>query len=71
MTPKKKAEELINLYENYFEDYGYECNAQRCATIAVGEIIMNLVLLTHTTANTRTDLGIDYWSEVQEEIKNQ
>ena len=84
MTPKEKAKELINKFENLtisvpsieepgyiLSDIGYN-NKKECALIAVKELIED--------ANDWIDLGIvptpdlpqsrkDYWYEVKQEIE--
>ena len=70
MTPKEKAEELVEKYNDYLQQemqcivYVNQC--KQCAIIAVDEIIYehNLHL---------TQFGHDrilFWKEVKQEIKN-
>jgi hypothetical protein len=72
MTPKAKAEELINSYRiilmNEDTEYGNEilCTsiAKECALIAVDEILIIM--------NEEYFIGalkIDYWQEVKKEIE--
>lgn len=74
MTPKEKAEELVNkffiididsdIYDNFKMDYFY---AQRCALIAVYEIIR---ANPHSNPlNTNVYSTMDYWQEVKQEIE--
>lgn len=64
MTPKEKAEELINKFRSSESDDGYNDvrdihSAIRCALIAVDEIL-NVLFQHHK---------IDYWKEVKQEIE--
>lgn len=69
MTPKEKAIDLIEKFENYVDYQGDDCfnerekmliNAKRCALIAVDEII-NLDIDVNT-------LDYWWWQEVKQEI---
>lgn len=68
MTPKEKAEELVDKFENYsFMDIDQKTSsfstAKQCAIIAVDEIIK---VLWHTHKN---EIEFRYWQEVKQEIK--
>ena len=67
MTPKEKAEELFDKFNNPDRtNYPYYShNAQQCALIAVDEI-MN-VLDQHL--NEKQFKIMNYWEEVKEEIQ--
>ena len=62
MTPKEKAEELLNKFNNPDRtNYPYVHNAQQCAFIAVDEILQQILW----------DKGaVKYWNEVKQEIEN-
>jgi hypothetical protein len=60
MTPKEKAEELVDIYEDRCPQYIKKNTAIWCALIAVDEIIDNLPLI--------SDIQ-DYWQEVKQEIE--
>lgn len=61
MTPKEKAEELLNKFNNPDRtNYPYVHNAQQCALIAVDEILW-------LDAGDAVDQ--DYWLEVKQEIE--
>ena len=59
MTPKEKAQELVNKYDFDHQEFDY---SKEYALIAVDEIITNRERIK----------GIDklYWQEVKQEIKN-
>ena len=66
MTPKEKAKELFDKFNNPdTKYYPYVHNAQQCASIAVDEII--------NSRPTITDSQLEYhkyWKEVKKEIEN-
>jgi len=68
MTPKEKALELYNLYDNLSRDFTRGVSikemAKQCALIAVDEILNVLVY-------SPTDYGasIFYWNQVKQEIE--
>jgi hypothetical protein len=76
MTPKEKAKELVEKFED-FADY-HDCdvftqierlkiNAKQCAFILVNEIIIELQNFAFN--NDIEDYGIEnYWEEVNEQI---
>jgi hypothetical protein len=70
MTPKEKAEELVDKFLQYTPadselEYPY---AKQCALIAVNEILSDYKnYLLH--ANTEYK-GLMYWNEVKQELKN-
>jgi hypothetical protein len=80
MTPKEKAEELVNKFMNYAdavpEDYDWmdpvsHCDekqfisAKQCALIAVDEILMYLQI----QFGGRLIKANEYWQEVKQEIQ--
>lgn len=66
MTPKEKAEELVDKFRSniisFLSDNMKDQNAKQCALIAVDELIK-------ATENVWF-LDGDYWEEVKQEIKN-
>ena len=68
MTPKEKAEELVNKFNNPDRtNYPYVHNALQCALIAVDEILFSLNSIT----DKYIELGVRvYWQEVKQEIEN-
>ena len=77
MTPKEKAKELIDKFNNHtVKELVYLKNgkviegkteAKRCALIAVDEI---LKANPYEVSKTDMDSTIDYWMEVKQEIEN-
>ena len=70
MTPKERAEELINKFliqtENYTYCGLYRTVAKKCALIAVDDIMKAI-------GWEEMELGVDrdnYWEEVKQEIQN-
>ena len=66
MTPKEKAEELFEKFNNPdTKHYPYIHNAQQCALIAVGEILDSI------TKINKYDFGTMnyYWQEVKQELE--
>jgi hypothetical protein len=68
MTPKEKAEELFEKFNNPdTTHHPYVHNAQQCALIAVDEILSDYknYLLHENTAYK----GLMYWKEVKQELE--
>jgi hypothetical protein len=66
MTPKEKAKELFDKYENYTNGWDFLKDAKQCALIAVEEII-NLPI-NEWCQITETYEDTEYWLEVKQEI---
>ena len=70
MTPKEKAQELVDKFRLNILDYeGSGLNtfkAKQCALIAVDEIINSIIITDLTTAENQ----FIYWEEVKHEIIN-
>jgi len=70
MTPKEKAEELIDKFRNeitsFLGDNMKKINAKKCALVAVDELIKIHYLLT-TTHDTSP--SINYWKDVKQELE--
>ena len=76
LTPKEKANELVNKFSEYSNDEYSECseqfelnenrikNAKQCALIAVDEILNNDNNFFNTYSQN------DYWLQVKQEINN-
>jgi hypothetical protein len=66
MTPKQKAEQLVEAMAFSCRECDYEAKAKQCALIAVDEIMSALTYLPY---------GLDYlnkicyWEEVKQEIE--
>lgn len=58
MTAKEKANDLVNKYLDYFEDYNYNANAKQCALMCAKEA------LNECKWNRK-----GYWEEVIKEIE--
>ena len=58
MTPKEKAQELVDKFIPFADTYHYGnlANAKQCALIAVDEIL-------------KLRIAIPYWQEVKQEIE--
>jgi hypothetical protein len=78
MTPKEKAEVLVDKFRNeivsFLSDSMKNKNAKECALIAVDEIIS---IVPYENYNRDTlcpydfaDLSREYWQEVKQEIEN-
>jgi hypothetical protein len=71
MTPKEKANELVNRYAIYLRanlmyDEDAEEDAKQCALIAVDEILEDNV---DDMSEELFDIRIEYWQEVKQEIE--
>jgi hypothetical protein len=63
ITPKEKAEELFEKFNNPdTKYYPYVHNAQQCALIAVDEILDNNLWF-------NDEINNNYWFEVKQEIE--
>jgi hypothetical protein len=65
MTPKEKAEDLVNKYKfTEIPNYTSMLEVKQCALIAVDEILLN-------EENKHSVLSkiYDYWEEVKQEIE--
>jgi hypothetical protein len=72
MTPKEKAEELVNRFENETHSLVKDEDAKQCALIAVDEMIESMP----TDYNVWKDNGANfvnaytyYWTQVKQEIE--
>lgn len=70
MTPKEKAEELVDKFRNeitsFLGDNMKKINAKKCALVAVDELIKIHYLL---TATHDTSPSINYWKDVKQELE--
>lgn len=62
MTPKEKAEELVNRFIYRRTDYVEIDDAKQCALIAVDEILDNNLWF-------KDEVNNNYWQEVKHEIE--
>jgi hypothetical protein len=68
MTPKEKAEELFDKFNNPDKTkYPYVHNAQQCALIAVDEMLT--WFKAHSYSNKNYDAFV-FYNEVKQEIEN-
>lgn len=77
MTPKEKANELVNKFRPYSyssdglnsmeREYQIEDNSKQCALIAVDEIMK---IPTLGRSHNRDESQYDYWQQVKQEIIN-
>jgi len=66
MTPKEKAEELVEKYNNFLNsDDVYWEDIIQCALIAADEIIKSF----HTGKRYNYGKSFNYWNEVKAEIE--
>ena len=80
MTPKEKAEELFEKFNNPdTTHYPYVHNAQQCALIAVDEIMLSrkddsqfddTLWKDGSGMYTKHPMYLNYWQEVKQEIEN-
>lgn len=63
MTPKEKAKELFDKFDNYPLTYEWK---KQCAIIAVDELITDNEL---NEEIVQAGLGKQYWQEVKQEIE--
>jgi hypothetical protein len=72
MTPKEKAEELVNKYSIWCWNEvvcDYEI-AKQCALIALDEIIDEIIQIDSQMSETHIlDKNLKYWKQVKEEIE--
>jgi hypothetical protein len=61
MTPKEKAEELVERYDETLTYLESKSKAKQCALIAVDEIINSMTVA--------TSVHLPYWQEVKQEIE--
>jgi hypothetical protein len=75
MTPKEKAEQLVDLYYPLFTHSMAIIDAKQCALIAVDELIKNQEKITKnlnrhlSIANIEIQDTGSFWQQVKQEIK--
>lgn len=65
-TPKEKAEDLVNKYDETLTYLESKTKAKQCAIIAVNEILQAIDWHEFETPNKE----IEYWNQVKHEIEN-
>jgi len=66
MTPKEKAKELVDKYDNTLTYLESKSKAKQSALIAVDEILNTLYSIPFGNA---LDNELEYWNEVKQEIE--
>jgi len=66
MTPKEKAEQLVNDMQSSLYSDGWE-DSKQCALIAVNEIIKTICYC-YPSKNDEMSF-VEYWEEVKKEIE--
>ncbi len=69
MTPKEKAQELVDKF-NYESKHYLMLDAKQCALIAVDEIIKECCKSSEKKDAKYQDERINYWQQVKHEINN-
>lgn len=71
MTPKEKAEELVDKYLLLQIHIPYHETAKQCALIAVDEIIKSnpIIPLQFMIESEAIDAAVEYWQQVKQEIE--
>ena len=67
MTPKEKAEELVNQYEHSTYSQVQGALAKQCALIAVDEILDLKHII--TLRRNMHEMELEFWDEVKQEIE--
>jgi hypothetical protein len=74
MTPKERADQLVNVYYNSIMSFLTNNmkleNAKKCALIAVDQIILEQCKSSELKDVRYQDERLNYWNEVKQEIKN-
>jgi hypothetical protein len=70
MTPKEKAKDLVDKFDNAMEFYTPARYAKQCALIAVDEIIEECYNWTGGTNDGWETKRFDFWQLVKQEIIN-
>ena len=74
MTPKERADQLVNVYYNSIMSFLTNNmkleNAKKCALIAVDQIILEQCKSSELKDARYQDERLNYWNEVKQEIKN-
>ena len=71
MTPKEKAIELVDMFDNYYlnagsNNFDFESASKECALICVGKILENIS--NEVMSYKPFMMNNDYWQEVKQEI---
>lgn len=69
MTPKEKAQELVDKF-NYESKHYLILDAKQCALIAVDEILKECCKSSEKKDAKYQDERINYWQQVKHELNN-
>ena len=71
MTPKEKAQDLVNTYRIILMDEDTDCgNEILCTSIAIKNALVAVNEIWDALESERVFEQYDYWQEVRQEIKN-
>lgn len=70
MTPKQKAEDLVNAYRIVLMDEDTDCgNELLCTSIAIKNALITVDEIWNALESARVFEEYDYWQQVKQEIK--
>ena len=70
MTPKEKAQDLVNAYRIILMDEDTDCgNEILCTSIAIKNALVAVNEIWNALESARAFEEYDYWQEVRQEIK--
>ena len=71
MTPKDKAQDLVNTYRIILMDEDTDCgNELLCTSIAIKNALVAVNEIWNALESARAFEEYNYWQEVRQEIKN-
>jgi siderophore synthetase component len=71
MTPKEKAQDLVNTYRIILMDEDTDCgNEILCTSIAIKNALVAVNEIWNALESARAFEEYNYWQEVRQEIKN-
>lgn len=71
MTPKQKAEDLVNAYRIILMDADTYCgNEMLCTSIAIKNAWITVDEIWNALESARVFEEYDYWQQVKQELKN-
>jgi siderophore synthetase component len=71
MTPKEKAQDLVNAYRIILMDEDTDCgNEMLCTSIAIKNALVAVNEIWNALESARAFEEYNYWQEVRQEIKN-
>jgi hypothetical protein len=70
MTPKEKAQDLVNAYRIILMDEDTDCgNELLCTSIAIKNALVAVNEIWNALESARAFEDYDYWNEVKQEIE--